>query len=322
MLKFAKPEIGIRETRAVCDALSRDRLTEGPIAAEFEQKFGERFGGHAVAVSSCTAALHLSALTLPKQTLRLPAMTHAATALACEAAGHVVEFVDCNEAGIAHGCDVSVDFLGMEAPKGKIEDAATALHLKTYGDIACFSFYPAKQMTTGEGGMILCRDEKLAEELRRMRAFGKVMEPKFDVKAFGLNYRMSELNAALGCVQLKRLDEFISKREENEKVLREMLHDQFELIGNNYAISAILPENIDRDAIRQKLSDNLVETSVYYPCPVPKLTYFKDPKAYPNAQRISSNSITLSVGPHLTPSDMQVQAALLRELCWLAVQDS
>jgi dTDP-4-amino-4,6-dideoxygalactose transaminase len=312
MIKFAKPLIGDEEKKAVANALGNDRLTEGPLVEQFEHDFGEMFGGYAVAVSSCTAALHLAGMTLEHGEISVPAMTHAATALAMEAAGHNVKFYDCKENGITWGCGVSVDFMGQEAPHGLIEDAATALHLKEYGPIACFSFYPAKVITTGEGGMVLCRDRNLAEEIRRMRAFGKIMP--FDVIEFGLNYRMSEINAAIGIEQLKKLPSFIERRRENEIALRVALKGM-EVIGNNYALSVLVPDGINRDTIRDELLKAGVETSVYYPVPVPKLSYFKESGSYPNAERISSKSITLSVGPHLTPEDMVLQGVMVRELC-------
>jgi len=305
MIKFAKPMIGEDERRRVGNALCCDRLTEGPLVDQFETMFGERFGGYAAAVSSCTAALHLAGLTLKAGVINVPAMTHPATALAMKAAGHEVLFDDCEENGVSTDCGVSVDFMGQQAPHGYIEDAATALHLKGYGNIACFSFYPAKQMTTGEGGMVLCRDEDAAKEIRSMRAFGKP-----DFSRFGLNYRMSEMSAALGIAQLGRLTEFIERRRENEAVLRETLKD-FELIGDNYAISVLVE---DRDTIREQLFEAGVETSVYYQTPVPHTPYFGESKSYPNAERISSQSITLSIGPHLTPSDMVLQGALVNEL--------
>ena len=304
MLKFAAPLIGEEEKEAVLLAMSGDRLTEGPKVEEFEHRFGEKFGGYAVAVSSCTAALYIAGKLLPPQTLTVPAMTHPATALAM--VDHKIVFED------HHNTDVSVDFLGMDQPKGKIEDAATALHLKEYGMLACFSFYPAKQMTTGEGGMLLCKDRRDAAEAKKIRAFGK---PEFD--CFGLNFRMSEIAAAIGVEQLLKLDDFIKRREDNENVLRECLKD-FELIGDNYALSIITPH---RDRIRLSLLKQGVETSAYYPIPVPHTKYFGEDKCYPQAERISSQSVTLSVGPHLTQNDMKFVGTLARELLWLAEED-
>lgn len=307
MIRFAKPLIGEDEKRRVLNSLSMDRLTEGPLVGQFEMMFGERFGGYAVAVSSCTAALHLAGMTLEQSTVTVPAMTHPATALAMQAAGRQVEFVDCDSNGCAVA-DVGVHFLG-QACKGKlIEDAATALHLIPDADLACYSFYPAKQLTTGEGGMVLCKDRNAANEIRSMRAFGKP-----DFNRFGLNYRMSEINAALGIAQLNRLSEFIEKRRTNEIALRAELAG-IEVIGSNYALSVIVPEGVDRDTIRSHLFDNGVETSVYYAQPVPHTPYFGETQSYPNAERISSRSITLSIGPHLTTSDMILQAVMVKEL--------
>ncbi len=302
MLKFAAPLIGEEEKEAVLLALSGDRLTEGPKVEEFEHRFGEKFGGYAVAVSSCTAALYIAGKLLPPQTLTVPAMTHPATALAM--VDHKIVFED------HHNTDISVDFLGMDQPKGKIEDAATALHLKEYGNLACFSFYPAKVITTGEGGMLLCKDRRDAEEAKKIRAFGK---PNFD--CFGLNFRMSEIAGAMGVEQLRKLDDFIKRREDNENVLREAL-DGFELMGDNYALSVIVPDGIDRDALRLQLWNRGIETSVYYMMPVPHTKYFGETKPYPNAERISQRSITLSVGPHLTTNDMKFVGAFTRELIY------
>jgi dTDP-4-amino-4,6-dideoxygalactose transaminase len=331
---------------------------------EFETAFGTYTKApHAVSVSSCTAALHLSYFYLgigPGDEVIVPAQTHTATAHAVELCGATPVFVDSEaETGnidteqmeeriTSNTKAISVvHYLGMpvnmtrvcEMAKRRglfvVEDCALAvgsyfngIHAGLHGDVGCFSFYPVKHMTTAEGGMLIAKEKSLAERIARQKAFGvdrHVGERKipgvYDVTMLGFNYRMNEIQAALGLEQLKKMDGFLQQRKENYTALSRGLGEidevtQFrsshgEYVSSYYCHSARLKEPLvkKRFDIVESLKGQGVGTSVYYPKPVPHMAYYSDKYGYgedsfPVAASISYGSIALPVGPHLTVEDM------------------
>jgi len=216
-----------------------------------------------------------------------------------------------------------------------VEDAALALgarykgiHAGLIGDIGSFSFYPVKHITTAEGGMFTTRHVEIAAKVMRLKAFGydkavgeRATPGLYDVDMLGYNYRMNEIEAVIGIEQLKRVEGFLVKRAANDAILRKVLGpiDEVTCLADgggdfehaHYCLVAVLNDAIaaKRNDIINGLRDLGVGTSVYYPGPVPHLKFYRDKydlgrAAYPNAQRISSQSIALSVGPHLDEEDM------------------
>ncbi len=290
----------------------------------------------------------------------VPAMTHAATAHAVELTGARAVFVDAEratgnidiaaiEAAITprtKGIAV-VHYLGMPVDMPPVveiarrhnlfvmEDCALSIgakvddvHTGLLGDCGVFSFYPVKHMTTAEGGMIILKDGKLADTLRLKKAFGvdrshgeRKVPGMYDVVTLGFNYRMSEIHAAIGVAQTKKLSDFLSKRQENYQTLAERLRSiagigQLEsttnrLASSHYCMVAMLSPELAkrRPEIMQELSARGVGTSVYYPQPVPRTTYYRDKYgwkdgAFPAASWVADCSIALPVGPHLDVDDM------------------
>lgn len=200
-----------------------------------------------------------------------------------------------------------------------IEDCATALgathsgkHVGLLGDVGCFSFHPVKHITTAEGGMVVTTNAEIGERLRRMREFGKKNNAygtsweMYDVIEWGFNFRMTEMQATLGINQLFHLPFRLKARERNWLALAELLkgHTFLDTRGAWYAFIVILPDGMSQPEVRQKLAAANVETSVYYPGPLPLLTYYRKKYnhtdgQFPNAERIAKQSIAFSVGPHL-----------------------
>jgi perosamine synthetase len=370
---FGKPMIGDAERQAAMQVLMGTQLVHGPVAHRFEADFARYIGGgFATSVGSCTAALHLAYFYLgtgPGDEVIVPAQTHVATAHAVEFTGACPVFVDCEprtgniaideiEARITPrtraicvvhylGLPVDMDRINVIANRYKlfvVEDCALAIgsrfrgvHAGLLGDIGCFSFYPVKHITTGEGGMMTSRGEPTIRRIERQKAFGvdrTAAERKvpgiYDVTMLGYNYRMSELAAAIGVEQLKRVDAFLAKRARNAAVLRAALaeiEEVFVLDGgggdfehSHYCVGAVLN---DRTAPRRQeiiagLNAAGVGTSVYYPKAVPHMSYYsakyKTPAgAFPNASRISNQSISLTVGPHVDGEDMRYTVRALKE---------
>ena len=226
-----------------------------------------------------------------------------------------------------------------------LEDCALAFgtridgtHAGLFGDAGVFSFYPVKHITTAEGGMIITRDAQLAASLKLRKAFGvdrshaeRKVPGTYDVVALGFNYRMSEIHCALGIEQVKKLPRFLEQRSRNYSVLSKALADipgvsqlkstAGRFLSSYYCLSVILDERLAprRADIVARLNSAGVGTSVYYPQPVPRMTYYRErygwrDGSFPNAARISDCSIALPVGPHLTPEDMQYIGATLADV--------
>jgi dTDP-4-amino-4,6-dideoxygalactose transaminase len=296
----------------------------------------------------------------PGDEVIVPAQTHVATAHAVELTGAKAVFVDAEadtgniditaiESAITTNTKaiVVVHFLGMPvdmipvvalARKHKLfvmEDCALAIgtrldgiHAGLHGDAGVFSFYPVKHMTTAEGGMIIARDADLAARLRLRKAFGvdrahgeRKIPGAYDVVTLGFNYRMNEIQAAIGSTQLKKMDGFLAARERNYKALSKVLaaapgigqlqSTQGRFLSSYYCLSIILdaPLASKRADFIARLNAEGIGTSVYYPQPVPRMTYYRDKYgwqdgAFPVAARISDCSIALPVAPHLDVDDM------------------
>lgn len=361
-IPFGKPWITDDDRHAVMEVLQGTVLTHGPQCKQFESDFS-RFVGegcNSVTVSSCMAALHLSYLHFgigPQDEVIVPAQTHSATVHAVEWVGAKPVFVDCdpetgnitaeaiNKALTAKTKAISVvHFLGMPCDMAPImdlantyklkviEDCAIALgaringkHVGLFGDSGCYSFYPVKHMTTGEGGMFISKNAETVQKVALLRAFGvnrkhdeRTIPGMYDVESIGLNYRMSEMQAALGVSQLKRMEENLLMRQSNFEVYQERLagFDKAKLLytkkegftHSHYCVSVVLDDSIasKRDTVVHKLNEKGIGTSIYYPLPVPFMSFYqKKYKAseqnFPNALKISRQSIALPTSPHVSP---------------------
>lgn len=296
----------------------------------------------------------------PGDEVIVPAMTHTATAHAVELSGARAVFVDAEprtgnldldqlEAALTDRTRAIsvVHFLGMPVDMHRvceiararslpvIEDAALAvgttldgIHAGLLGDAAVFSFYPVKHMTTAEGGMVVTRHADLAAAVRRKRAFGmdrhvgeRAVPGLYDVLELGFNYRMNELQAAIGVEQLKRVPGFLEARARNYRGLENALQgiegitflessrEGFQ--SSYYCHSVVLDEPLakKRAELMAALKQRGVGTSIYYPHPVPLMTHYREKYGYedgtfPVAQWISDRSVALPVGPHLGAEDM------------------
>jgi len=365
---FARPVIGDEERAIAQDVLSGHVLVHGPKIHEFEADFAKWTGAEsAVAVSSCTAGLHLAYFYLglgAGDEVIVPAMTHVATAHAVELVGAKPVFVDAEprtgnididqiEAAITPqtkalslvhylGMPVDMDRINAIAKKHDlfvVEDSALAIgttykgvHAGLLGDIGLFSFYPVKHMTTLEGGMVLSKHPEVLEKITLQRAFGvdrthgeRKIPGQYDVTMLGFNYRMNEVQAAIGSHQVTRLDGFLEKRRANHAIITEKLTgvegiEQFEtsngdFVSSCYCHSIVLSGGLETRRVDfiEALKAKGVGTSIYYPRPVPHLSYYREKYGftedeYPQAARIAYHSVALPIGPHLQPGDAEYVA--------------
>lgn len=368
MIRLAAPVLGAEEIEAVAGVLRSGRLVQGPRVEEFEAAVGDRLGArHAVAVSSGTAALHLCVLALglgPGDEVVVPDYTFPATANVVERAGARARLVDVEAEGFGldpalAGAAVTrrtralmpVHQFGLAADMGPllqlardrglpvIEDAACALGASwrgqpcgRLGDLACFSFHPRKVITTGEGGMVVTDDDGLATAVRSLRNHGMSSGPggpRFE--RAGLNYRMTEMQAAIGCVQLRGLDVRLERRAERAAEYGELLAGVEGLTlptslpdrdhsWQSYLVQ--LPHGADRDAVAASLREAGVETSVGAHALSAHPAY-ANRGAAPVSRSLYARGLCLPLHDGMTPSDTRTVAealgrALRRALASLA----
>jgi dTDP-4-amino-4,6-dideoxygalactose transaminase len=285
--------------RLIDEALATGQLTLGKIGKELEDRFAELHGAkHAIAVNSGTSSIEipLKALGVQGKEVLVPANTFFATAAGVIAAGATPRFVDCDPATLAVDAEslkanitantaglVVVHIGGLVTPAIKelrsicdehglflFEDAAHAhgsslggQFAGTFGFAGSFSFYPTKVITSGEGGMIITDDDTIAEEARTYRDQGKAGFTANVHTRLGYNWRMSEVHAAIGLLQLKRLPEFIAHRQHIAAIYDEGLaslpltpvHVPAEASCNYYKYIAYLPEGVDRVELKKTLRE-------------------------------------------------------------------
>jgi perosamine synthetase len=367
MIPFGKPGVGDEERTAVADVLAGTTLTHGPRVKEFEAAFAEFTGApHAIATATCMASLHLAYLYLDVgegDEVLVPAQTHVAMAHAVQAVGAKPVFVDADPRtgnvdldqleslvtprtraiSVVHYLGLPVDMdrvleIARRNDAFVVEDCAIALgatykdrHVGLHGDIGCFSFYPVKHITTGEGGMVITTRDDVADKVSKQRAFGidkSVLADRrhtaaYEIEHLGFNYRMGEIGAAMGVEQMKRLPGFLEARERNFELLAEGLsrveglrvletgHDA-DKRSSHYCLTAVLDPELqgERERIIEALKVEGVGTSVYYPKPLSETkfyaeTYGYEPGSHPVAAEISYGSLAFPVGPHVEPADIE-----------------
>jgi dTDP-4-amino-4,6-dideoxygalactose transaminase len=356
-----------RERSAVDEVLRDGWLSMGPVTERFEADFSRYLGGgHAVAVTNGTAALHLAAVALgigPGDEVICPTLTFVATAAAMLQAGATVALADSTSLDDFSIDPAEIDRLVTERTKGVvvlhyggfpadmeaihaaaarhrllvIEDAAHALGAKLdgapcgrLGDAGCFSFFPNKNMTTGEGGMIVFREDDAETAARCLRSHAMTTltwdrhrghATGYDVVDLGFNYRIDEIRAALGSVQISRMDDLIEARARLADRYRERLAGSaFAVPGfggrgrSAHHLATVIARSPDeRDRARQRLRERGIQTSIHYP-PVHRFSYYRGEKLeLPRAEGIGDRVVTLPLHPKLTDADIDTVCDALLE---------
>lgn len=220
-----------------------------------------------------------------------------------------------------------------------IEDAAHAAGASgagLFGDAAVFSFYGNKNMTTAEGGMVLARDPEVLERVKQMRSHGMTSSTRqrldtrtatYDVTMLGWNYRLDELRAAVGLVQLESLPRWNGRRRELVTVYRDALGERCPEVrvpfANDSRVSAhhflptVLPDGVDRQAVMMRLRDSGVQTTVHYP-PIHLLSFYREQMpatSLPQTEAFAERELTLPLHPKLENSDIdRIADALAKAL--------
>jgi perosamine synthetase len=357
-ISLAEPEISEQDIMQVTRALRSGWVSgSGRYVGEFEERFAEWCGAkYGVATSSGTAALHLALVTLrvrPSDEVIIPAFSMGAIPFAASYVGARIVLVDSDDstwnmnpalveekitkrtkAIIAmHTYGHPVD-LGPIREVGKkrhifvVEDAAEA-HGAEYkgkkvgslGDVGCFSFYANKIITTGEGGMLITSNRLLAERARSLRNMAFKGDPlrRFEHASVAFNYRLTNIQAALGLSQLRRANRFIKERRMRAQRYNELLDSiegvtippQMNWAKNVYWMYSILIDEktygLRRDSLLRKLEQHGIETRPFF-VPVHMQPAFKGyfgKKAYPCAERLATTGLNLPSGNTLTTKQVE-----------------
>jgi perosamine synthetase len=341
-IEMAKPILARDEFRAVKKVMKSGNLTQGPVVSQFETEFSKLVGGReCVAVNSGTSALLVALMSLgigKDDEVIVPSFTFAATANSVMLTGARPVFVDIDpktfnldvkkiEAAISKKTRMIlvVHLYGLPADMAQIadiaqkygllvvEDAAQA-HLAqidehsvgTFGDAAAFSFYPTKNMTSGEGGMVVTKNSAVARTSRLLRNQG--MEQRYKNEIVGFNFRMTDIHAAIGLVQLGQIEKWTDKRISNADFLSKNLiavvtphtPSSYRHVFHQYTIRV----STNRDDFCQRLELMGVGTGVYYPTPVHKLASFNVDAHLPETERACREVISLPVHPALSRRDL------------------
>ncbi len=353
MIPAAKPIIGEEERAAVDAVLRSGMIAQGPEVAGFEEDFSALVDGrHCVAVNSGTSALHMALIALGIGTgdeVIVPSFTFAATANAVKLAGANPVFVDIEadsfcmdpdafDAAITsrtravmpvhlYGHPANMTRIGAIASEGGIavlEDAAQAHAAKldgipagAFGAAAAFSFYPTKNMTSGEGGMVVTKSADTARTVRLLRNQG--MEQRYRNEIIGFNTRLTDVHAAIGRAQLRKLADWTARRQATAAIFDADLRgvvtppvaEGAEHVYHQYTIR--VPGH-DRDAFMAALADRGVGSGVYYPTPVHALPSFGLTLDLPETRRAAEEVISLPVHPALSDEDVERVVVAVNEV--------
>ncbi|MDD1719849.1 MAG: DegT/DnrJ/EryC1/StrS family aminotransferase [Methanoregulaceae archaeon] len=358
---MAAPSIGEDEIGAATRVLRSGMLAAGPAVKEFEEEFAEYCcTEQAIATNNGTSALHatLSCLGIcPGNEVIIPDFSFIATATCVSMCGATPVFADVDERTFNISPESVLEAItpGTRAVIGVhlfgqpfqcdplreicddhdlflIEDAAQS-HGARYrgkmtgglGDAACFSFYPTKNMTTGEGGMITTGDRRFADRVRAFINHGQ--SRKYVHEFLGYNYRMTDIAAAIGSVQLRRLDAFNRKRIENAGRLDRCLGKTAVLapfretgvghVYHQYVTRVTGGCGIGRDNFARELRARGIDTAVHYPTPIhlqPVYQGVSNPVPCPVSERLSNEVLSLPVHPRLTTDQIEYMCSTIEEL--------
>jgi dTDP-4-amino-4,6-dideoxygalactose transaminase len=351
------PKVGEEEIQAVVKVMRSGYLTNslgaGPEVTKFENSFAKFAGAkHAVAVNTGTAALHAAIAAAGVKAgdeVILPSFTFVATAEAVVLAGGRPVFADIDaetynlapsevEKKITKKTKavVPVDLYGLSADMEPIreiadkqglsvvEDAAQAHGLSykgraagAFADAACWSLYASKNMTTGEGGVVTTNDEGVAELLRMVRTHGE--KAKYASEILGCNYRMSEIQAAIGSVQLEKLPAFLAKRTQNAQMLTEILSKSDKLClpsepknGKHswYLYTARLYKGTEaqRNQLLEQLHQKGIGAEAYYVNPVHLMPYYLNnfgAVKLEETEKAAKQVFSLPIHPGVTPEQVE-----------------
>jgi UDP-4-amino-4,6-dideoxy-N-acetyl-beta-L-altrosamine transaminase len=361
MIPYGRQLVDDDDVAAVVAVLRGDWLTQGPHVSEFEDRLSQITGArYAVAFSSGTAALHGAAHAAglgPGDLVATSPLSFAASANCARYVGADVVFVDIDPSTLnldltqipseadalvaVHYAGLPVDLASLaRRPRVVIEDAAHAIGASTPGgpvgncahsDLCCFSFHPVKTITTGEGGAVTTNDPDLAERLRTFRHHGIRATPgeggwTYDIDELGYNYRLTDIQAALGTSQLAKLDHFVGRRNELADRYRQALASVARVAlppeapsGARHAYHLFPVQVPDRADVYRELRARGIGVQVHY-VPTYRLTAHagvgQSPADFPYTEAAYGGLLSLPLHPSMSDGDQELVISAVVEVLW------
>lgn len=361
---------GEEEVKALVNTIRSNWISTGPKCQEFEELFSSMLGvNHAVTMANCTSALHLACIVVgikEGDEVICPSLTFAASVNCIRYVGATPVFCDIKSSEhlnidasqiehlitpktkaimVVHmaGFPADMDSIMATANKYNLKVIEDACHgplseykgkkLGTIGEVGCFSFFSNKNISTGEGGMIVTNNEDYAKRIRLLRSHGMTTmsyqratghATSYDIVELGYNYRMDDLRASIGIVQLQHLKEDLLKRAKVREWYLEELKDVDQVIipfadnnefVSNYIMPIILKNSTieKRDRIREEMHRKGIQTSIHYPA-IHRFSIYQNFNAVlPNTEYVCNNEITLPMYSKLTYSDIKYITMNLNE---------
>jgi len=358
MIPIAKPLLGEEEKKAVLEVLDSGMLAQGQKVSLFEKEFANFLGvKHAIAVSNGTTALHTVLLAHgigPGDEVITTSFSFVATANTIRMVGAIPVFVDIEEDTFnlnpnliesaitartkaimpVHLFGLSADMAKITAIAEKhdliiIEDACQA-HGAAWGGqkvgsfgSGCFSFYPTKNMTTGEGGMITTNDDAIAKNARLIREHGS--EKKYYHEIVGYNHRMTDIAAAIGREQLRKLPQFNALRKKNAAYLSDKLKSIPGIVCpaispghvfHQYSIRITPQFPKSREEVIAFLAQRGIGSAIFYPLPIHQQKAYQDWHHYhlPVTGRLASEVLAIPVHPSVTSQELDTIVKAFQEM--------
>lgn len=347
-----EPVLGGNEKKYVLECLESGWISSlGKYVTEFEEKFSAYCGSkYGVSVANGTVALQLALLALgikKGDEVIVPDLTFVATANAVSYTGAKPVFVDSERESwnidpskieekitkktkaiipvhiFGHPCDMDpIMDIAKDRRLFVIEDAAEAHGAEykgkragCFGTISCFSFYGNKTITTGEGGMCITNDEKLAEEMRFLKDHGMSSEKRYWHSKIGFNLRMTNIQAAIGLAQLEQIEKFIEAKRKNAHLYNSLLKDvegislppEMPWAKSIYWMYSVLVTDsygMSRDKLAEKLKEKKIDSRPFF-YPMHQLPIYKSEKAFPVADDLSAQGLNLPSAPSLKKEDVE-----------------
>ncbi len=366
MIPISKPLIEEEEINAVVEVLKSGMIAQGPKTAELEDMFAKLCGTkHAVAFSNGTTAIHTAVRALGvsdgDEVITVP-FTFVATANPVLMERGKVVFVDISEDDFCINPNkieekitdktkaiIPVDLFGQVYKYKEVKEIADKHNLKiledacqavgatqdgktagSFGDVGAFSLYATKNIATGEGGMLTTDDDEIARQAKMFRHHGQDEAVRYEYLALGHNYRLTDLAAALGVEQMKKIDRIINIRVRNANLYNEGFSDiegiiTPKVIGNNthvyhqYTIRVTQGYGKTRDELMTFLKENEIGCGVYYPKPLHLHEHFRKmgykEGDFPVSEKLSKEVLSLPVNPFVTEQDIELVIEKIREFC-------
>lgn len=349
-----------KEESAVIETIASKWISIGPKCQEFEDDFARLFEvDHAISITNCTAALHLALLALDIQAgdeVLCPSLSFAATANCIKYVGAIPVFCDIvslqnptisfdeikRKTTAKTKAIIVMHYAGYPCEMNKIMDFAHERGLKvvedachaplseyqgkklgSFGDLACYSFFSNKNISTGEGGMIITNNSELAGKVKLLRSHGmstmsyersKGHATSYDITELGFNFRMDDIRASIGIVQLQKLSPDLKKRAEVRSWYLENLRDEkrvmipflgIEDFSSNYIFPVVVLDPNVRDDLRDALHKKGIQTSLHYP-PIHKFSIYDDQTLkLPETELYAKSTLTLPMYGNLTQEDVK-----------------